>query len=230
MRVRLLVMVVGTCALWSAPAMAFEVGVEERQTGKSAEYYAKFNAAPWEANRLTVNISNDGHTVRFSDPASIIGMNPTMGDLPCERLSDHAARCDSPRASQPFALVITQLGDGGSTYRDKMTGSPGDLYQWIDGGVGDDNIVVSTSRTAIDDFGGTNYLQITGSAWGSIGAWNGVNNRITVFNGRPSDGVQCGVAATSYSDGGGPVLVGSTTDTVYGDSGDYIDCDEVRPG
>ena len=99
--------------------------------GAGPELVVVYDAAPGEANRLT--IGRAGRAITLSDPAATVGVVP-----PCVALDAHTASCDGGKATDVGSdQVSLRLGDGDDL---AVVGADVQVLAVLQGGEGEDTL------------------------------------------------------------------------------------------
>ena len=238
------VAVVGAVALLpAAPARAEQIGIDYADIGPvpadPTQRTVDVEAAPGEQNDITVRATDPTPidpidpgsggwplTVTVTDQHATFDPTPPTGDLACEVLDAHTARCAAPPGSH-FVQAFLQLGDGNNHAQFASDTVPL-REQFL---AGDGNDVVSTGpfagdasyRWASDLGGGNDTIHI--GPWRRDGFGGGVPpTGLAVYLGAGND--------TAYSINGAADVIdcGTGNDTLYADPFDTNQIYSPPPG
>jgi hypothetical protein len=164
----------------AAPAGAAQIGIRPANTGPIPEgppQAVHLVEAPGENNHVTVQASDPianvdqtddfstgwALTVTVTDPNATFDPTPPTGEIPCQVVSAHTARCSAP-ADDYFVQAIVDLGDGNNQLRFGPGSVP--LRERFTSGDGSDDIATgpfagdASYRWASDTGGGNDIVRI----------------------------------------------------------------------
>jgi hypothetical protein len=205
------------------PAGAVQIGIGNASTGpipNTVERAVIVSAAPGESNDITVQATDPvvaldpsdeaaGYplTVTVTDPGASFDATPTTGDLPCQIVSAHTARCTAP-ADTYFQQARIDLGDG--TNRLQFAAGSVPLREEFTSGDGNDTVSTGvfvgdvSYRWASDTGGGDDVVHIgpaprgwpngfpLGVSTQGLALYTGAGNDTIVAANGAGDEVNCG--------------------------------------
>jgi len=179
--------------------------------GTGPELIVVYDAAPGEANRLTVGRA--GRAITISDPGATVGVVP-----PCVALDAHTASCDGGKATDVGSDGASlRLGDGDDL---AMIGADVQVHAVLQGGEGEDTL---RSAQPGDDFdGGPGADRIDAMVGDATLSFRGRRSGVTVdlAAGRTSEGdVINGIAAVFGGHGRDRLLGGPGGEALLGFEG-----------
>jgi Ca2+-binding RTX toxin-like protein len=180
--------------------------------GGSPDTVVVYDAAPGEANRLTVG--REGHAITLSDPAATVNVVP-----PCVARDAHSVSCDTDNFGELAAdWVSVRLGDGD----DSATVTAGAAT--LAGGPGRDTLLGGEGEDRLDGGPGADRIDGGGSAWNLLsfrGRRAGVS--VDLARGRTSDGDRIARIRTVVGGHGDDRLLGGPGDDIlWGREGDDV--------